>query len=448
MSKPSKRKSYRPRILVALSIVVIVLVFFLPLQSPAEQDGTSFLSTQWGGHLRAIGTVSWIDDDSLFATQDTGPYWDGQGELRLKNDLFMGKRLQLETHYELVDQSGDTIEVRNRLGLSSGTGILGLLSGQEINDDRQLMNLTHILDEGDRHVAYHRLDRLNLTYNGAWGTLRLGRQALTWGNGLIFNPMDLFNPFSPTTVVRDYKAGDDMAHLQIPLGTGEAQFLYLPRRDGKTGDVADDQTSYASKWHFPLAGMAIDFMAARHFSDHLIGAGATGYLGGAAWRFDSLYTFLDMDDEQVGFWQIVANMDYAWGWFGRNFYGLIEYYYNGLGYSDDYEKALDDPALSDRLSRGELFTFGRHYLAGQIQIELHPLLQSHWAAIVNLDDMSLIFQPQLIWDVALNWQLIAGATIYSGGDDTEYGGFNVSDGLLSFKLAPSDSAFLWLTYYF
>lgn len=447
MSKQLNRKSLLQWTCIVLSAVALVLTL-LPLKTMAEKDDTSFFSTQWGGHLRAIGTVSWIENESLFATHDSGPYWDGQGELRLKNELFMGKRLRLETHYELVDQTGDTLEARNGLGLSSTTGIMGLLVGEEVNDDRRLMNLTRILDEGDRHVAYHRLDRLNLAYSDSWGTLRLGRQALTWGNGLIFNPMDLFNPFAPTTVLRDYKAGDDMAHLQIPLGAGEAQFLYLPRRDRQTGDVAEDQTSYASKWHFPVAGMEIDFMAARHFSDHLIGAGATGYLGGAAWRFDSLYTFLDKDDEPVGFWQIVANMDYAWGWFGKNIYGLIEYYYNGLGYTDDYHKALADSVLLDRLSRGELFTLGRHYLAGQLQIELHPLLQSHWSVIVNLADSSSIFQPQLMWDVALNWQLIAGATFYSGSDDTEYGGFDTSVGLLSFEVAPSDNVFLWLSYYF
>jgi hypothetical protein len=447
MRPPRNRISLRQWTRRLLSAVALALVL-APLQSLADQDDTSFFNAQWGGHLRAIGSVSRIDDDSLFATRDTGPYWDGQGELRLKNQLFMGKRLQLETHYELVDQTGDTLEARNGLGFSSTSGITGVLVGQSMGDDHRLMNLTRILDEGDRHVAYHRLDRLNLTYSDAWGTLRLGRQALTWGNGLIFNPVDLFNPFAPTTVLRDYKAGDDMAFLQIPLGTGEAQFIYLPRREPETGDVADDRSSYASKWHFPAAGMEIDFMAARHFRDHLFGAGATGYLGGAAWRFDSLYTLLDMDDEQTGFWQLVANMDYAWGWFGKNIYGLMEYCYNGLGYTDDYSKALADPVLSDRLLRGEMFTLGRHYLAGQLQIELHPLLQSHWTATVNLADSSLVFQPQLMWDVALNWQLIAGATLYSGDHQTEYGGFDASFGLWSFKVVPSNTAFLWLTYYF
>ena len=141
-------------------------------------------------------------------------------------------------------------------------------------------------------------------------------------------------------------------------------------------------------------------------------------------------------------------MDYAWGWFGKNFYGLIEYYFNESGFTDNYEEALTDPVLSERLERGELFTLGKHYLAGQLQIELHPLLQSHWVTIVNLSDTSLIFQPQFTWDVALNWQLIAGASIYAGDDETEFGGFDTDVGLFSFKVAPSDSVFLWLTYYF
>ena len=49
--------------------------------------------------------------------------------------------------------------------------------------------------------------------------------------------MDLFNPFSPTAVQRDYKVGDDMAHVQLPLNTGELQMLYLPRRDPVAGEA-------------------------------------------------------------------------------------------------------------------------------------------------------------------------------------------------------------------
>jgi len=38
---------------------------------------------------------------------------------------------------------------------------------------------------------------------------------LSWGNGLVFSPMDIVNPFDPTAVDTEYKAGDDMLYGQI-----------------------------------------------------------------------------------------------------------------------------------------------------------------------------------------------------------------------------------------
>jgi hypothetical protein len=318
-----------------------------------------------------------------------------------------------------------------------------------VNDDRRVLNLTHVLSEGDAYVVYHRLDRLNLNYTTSWGTVRLGRQALTWGNGLIFNPVDLFNPFSPIAVQKDYKTGDDMLHLQMPVGQGEIQMLYQPRRDPDTGKVRDDQSSYAAKWHLSLNALEIDLMGARHYSDILLAAGAVGYLGEAAWRVDALYSRLDDHRDQRDFWQIVANLDYAWMWFGKNIYGLIEFYYSGLGRGHgDYAQALTDVQLSQRLDRGELFTLGRVYLAGQVRAELHPLLQTSLITIVNLADPSAILQPQMEWDLATDWQLIAGANLCQGSNDTEFGGFYADVDGTQVKVGPANSVYLWLTCYF
>jgi hypothetical protein len=73
---------------------------------------------------------------------------------------------------------------------------------------------------------------LNFTFKPSWGSVRIGRQAITWGNGLIFNPMDLFNPFPPADIQRDYKVGDDMALAQVALPySADLQLLYVVRRD-------------------------------------------------------------------------------------------------------------------------------------------------------------------------------------------------------------------------
>jgi hypothetical protein len=417
----------------------------------AEPDKGLFanLNMEWGGYLRAIGNVSWLEDDTIYQFVGHDPYYDGQLEWRLKNTLNMGSRWSLETHYELVALGGDFYEDTRKLAQTLPIAVSDLLvPAQVIEDDYRFFDLGRVLTEKDRYLVYNRLDRLNLTYNTDWGTVRLGRQALTWGNGLIFNPMDLFDPFAPTAVQRDYKVGEDMAFAQIPVGQDGLQMLYIPRRDPQTGNLDDTNSAYAAKYHLVLSDLEMDIMAARNFDDPVAGLGASGYWGGAAWRIDALYTDLTNSADRSGFFQVVANMDYAWTWGGKNVYGLVEFYYNGLGRTGDYAKALTEQALVERLSRGEMFTLGRYYLAGQLQVELHPLVQSQTTAIVNLSDPSGLLQPQFTWSVTENVQAILGAQWHWGRRGSEFGGYPVTVDGIAITAAPADRVYLWLTYYY
>jgi hypothetical protein len=452
IKKPNRSKS------LTVCLVVCCLAVMLLFRSTARagQDDDvqkdpffSAMEMDWGGYLRAIGTVSRVDDQPLYPHADSDPLLDGQLEWRLKNRLSMGPRWTVQTHYELVAFGGDTFEYAADLDRMVPVSLAPFLSFSDaVNDDRRLFDLTHVLTETDRYLAYHRLDRLNLTYARDGGTVRLGRQALTWGDGLVFNPMDLFNPFSPTAVQRDYKVGDDMAHVQLPIGPSETQLLYLPRRDPATGNLEEEDASYAVKYHAPAGPIEMDVMAARHYGDGIVGWGGSGYLGETAWRINTVYTLLDGESRQDNFFQIVANMDYAWMWGGKNVYGLVEFFYNGLGLAGNYENIVTDTDLLERLSRGELFTIGRYYLAGQVQVEVHPLVHLHTTAIVNLSDPSGILQPQVLWDVLNDWQIIAGLQWHWGGQGSEYGGYDLTVDGTTVNVSPADRAYLWLTCYF
>jgi hypothetical protein len=429
-------------------LALIAALFLLPVcrTASAAPGNGSTVEVNWGGHLRAIATATAIDDQPIYQYADTGPYYDGQAELRLKSEIFMGSYWSLETHYEAVAAGGDTRENTSKLRrMFPGQFADACTACAIISDDQRFFNLTHPLVTEDDYIVYHRLDRLNLTYTPSWGSLRIGRQALTWGNGMIFNPMDLFNPFAPTTVQRDYKAGDDMVLGQAYIGRHEGQVLYAPRRDADSGELRDSQSSYAGKLHLSLDGLETDIMAARHHDDHIVAWGATGDLGDAAWRLNAVYTFVNEEYRRDDFLQAVANLDYAWVWGGKNVYGLLEFYYNGLGRGDDYDRAVSEPYTRDRLSRGDLFTSGRYYMAGLLQIELHPLLHNDWTVIVNLKDPSGLVLPQLLWDVTTNTQVILGAQLHWGAEDTEYGGFDTSLAGRTVRIAPQDRIYLWLT---
>jgi hypothetical protein len=416
-------------------------------EDPSHRDPCKNINLEWGGHLKARGTVSWPHKESMFGLVGTGAYYDGSMEGRLKNRLSYKDRIYLETHYEMTLSGGDTRRKQANLkrfysALFNST----LFLTEPIEDDRRFMDLTHTIEEDEGYILYHRLDRLSLTLMPDWGSIIVGRQAITWGNGLLFNPMDLFNPFSPTDIEREYKVGDDMISAQLPVtDTGDFQLLYVPRRDPSTGRVKNDQSSLAGKFHFALGTTEFDLMGARHYEDTIVGLGSTGYLGDAAWRFNTTYTFADEDTGKQGFFAFVINMDYSWVWCEKNLYGFLEFYYTDLG-NDDYGAAYTDPDILERLYRGERFTLGRAYTGGNIQIELHPLFNVYLTVINNLEDLSGIVQPRAVWDMTQNIQMVFGGNIYYGGSDTEYGGFRIPD--VPFLIKPSSSIFLWLNYYF
>ena len=416
--------------------------------SPSDQtESPSFrqkIDTHWGGRLKTSGRVSQTDEDTIFEPVGTGTYWDGSFNFRLINETFFSDKVVTDVAYELIGAGGDTVRKTNELqeffpNLPANV----FFFGTPLDDERRLMDLTDTIVDEDSYFLVQRLDRLSLALMPQWGSIKIGRQAITWGNGFVFNPFDLFNPFPPTAIDRDYKVGDDMLNVQASLpALGDIQGLYVARRDPDSDSVTTDQASLAGKLHMAAGTTEIEIMAAKHFEDEVVGAGTAGYIGDAAWRLDATWTFLDDDDDYLS---LVANMDYSWVWFKKNFYGFVEYYFNGIG-EDDYQEAVLNPAIAERVARGELFALGRNYLSGHIQLELHPLFQVFLTSINNVEDPSGILQPYATWDIAQNLQLTGGLNVSYGAKDTEYGGFTLPGS--DIRTRSPDNAYLWLFYYF
>ena len=423
--------------------VLLTLVCFGSSSASESNPWYKTLSPEWGGHIRGRGTGSWPDEETVQGASGPAPYYDGIADIRIKNKVSFGHWGYFDTHYEAVLWGGDSWRTTRALEELS-PGLVNLF-GAAPDDSTSFMDLTWT-DANDDHLFYHRIDRLVLTVQPEWGVFRIGRQALTWGNGLIFNPMDLFNPFEPTDILRDYKVGEDMVTADFTLGeTGGLQLVYVPRRNPTSDDLTWDQSSLGAKWHFALGTTELDVMAARNYEDDVIGLGSTGYLGDAAWRMDATWTFLDDQSRDDGFLSLVANIDYSWVWFRKNMYGLLEFYFNGLG-ADDYGQAYSNPDILIRLIRGEMFTIGRTYLAGEVQMELHPLFSIYLSVINNMADPSGLWQPRAVWDMTGDLQMTFGGSVYYGASGTEYGGFELDDTRVVTK--PANSAFVWLTYFF
>lgn len=442
-----------------LRLVLIVLtgLFLVFVQPPAGagqkgevSDSVGWIDridAEWSGYLRTSALVSASEGGTFLNPEGSSEiFYDGSSEFRLKNKLYFGRDLVLTAHYLLSGFYGDILknspELKKRQSVQVGRG---LFPGFAEEDRTGLFDFSRTFTRNEGFLGRHRLDRLYFSLVKSRGTLNLGRQALTWGNGLVFHPFDLFNPFSPTAIITDYKTGQDMASLLLPLGSdAELDLLYVPGRDRQSSKVGWDASSLAGKLHLFAFGCEFDVLAAHHFQDLVLGFGARGSLENAAWRLDLTWT---EPEQSPGYLSLVANIDRSWVWMEKNFYGFFEVYYHGLGVEEP-ETVLEKPGLVARIQRGEIFVLSRVYLAPGMEVELHPLLRAQMNLILNTGDGSGLLQPKLTWDPRADLEVIVGANLYFGDKGSEFGGFDLSTQAGEMRFQEPNAAFAWLTWYF
>lgn len=391
-----------------------------------------------GGHMKLRWLGSSYPDDSAYREVFGELANDEYADLRLK---FSGsrERFGFQADYQVIGQWGDSLDLP-----VDANGLL-LLPPSLPNDDQRWWDLTDTISDNSSQGLVQRLDRLNVSYTGESTVLRFGRQAVSWGNGLIFNPVDFFNPFNPTAVDTEYKLGEDMFYGQYLLGSGsDWQGVFVQRRD-EEGHANSEQRTVALKFHGFGLESEYDLLLAENFNEFIVGVGGLTNLGEAVMRGD--ITLTDARDGWVA--SAVANWSWSWVLAGCNATVALEYYYNGFGLAeDDYtpEKVLADRDLAERLQRGELYTIGRHQMAGSLQVELAPLVNITTNLFANLEDGSALAQLVLQWDVAQDWQLLAATTAPVGSKGTEYGG--IDTGIENLTLGVGPSLLVQLGWYF
>jgi hypothetical protein len=410
-------------------------LWLLNPQASYAADETSLFK---GGHAKYFFLLNTYPEDSFFRDYIDSPAIDNNGDLRLKFAERKDK-LSFAADYQMVAQHGDSVTLSNSLPGNV------LIPDRVPSDDFRLFDLTHVIHDADNSILAHRLDRMYVDYSSANTVVRLGRQAISWGNGMIYTPMDFFNPFDPAAVDKEYKTGDDMAYGQYLLDNGDdLQAVWVIRRD-VNGDVSSEVDSVAAKYHGFFADREIDFLLAQHFDDTIIGFGGISDLGEAIWRGDITVTRTSSKDVP----SLVTSLTYSWVGWGHNISGIAEYFYNGFGqHKDQYDTAslAKNPDLTDRIIRGELFTIGRHYIALSAMVEMTPLWMLTPNMFINADDGSFFAQLVSSYDLKQDWQLLVAAGLPFGSAGTEYGG--IDSGIPGKQLSSGFNVFAQLAWYF
>ncbi len=402
------------------------LLTLLVVSSAAMADDSNF---EFTGHTKLNATGQTYPDDSALRALFDSNSLDAQADARL-NIEWRSNGWGFNADYQLVGLHGEYIEF--------GRGLP--------TDDRRLFNLTDVISESGDNALLHRLDRLWLGYSSEKTVVRFGRQALSWGNGLFYAPMDLVNPFDPATIDTEYKAGDDMLYAQYLRDSGDdVQGAAVIRRNALSGDVESEVATYAVKYHGFAGELEYDVLLAESYADTVLGLGLGRSIGGAHWGSDLVITDTDSDT----YVQFVTNLSYSWVFKDKNMSGAIEYHYNGFGQSDSRYDPLSlaqNPELLARIARGQMFTLGKHYLAGSVMIEMTPLWTVTPVLLANVGDPSALLQLMTNYSLGDNTILLGSINMPMGSSGTEFGG--IESGQTDLYLSAGPSVFAQIAWYF
>lgn len=400
----------------------LFLIYFTVVLSSFAEDS---LST--GGHLKYQG--SYLDDIS----------GGGSGELNEVDG-------RLKAHFH---DGGWSFDIHAQL-LAAGssrtfTSLLGERQGDILPADRlRLARLTSKFSDSGHGEGEIRSDRLSATYTAEIGSVTVGRQAYSLGNGLTFSVMDVLNPFSPVAIDKDYKPGDDLVLLKLHLlSLGDTDIIVAPKRRLDDGKLESDSSSGLINQKMRIDSLSVDSVVlAGSQEGHLIyGIGASRDFLGATLRSDIVMHHFNDSDQKVSF---LVNADRGFECFNRNCYGFLEFFHSGVGSTSDgyYLPNKDRDYL---LSYGELYTLGKNYTSLGGRLELGPLLNLYLSHILNLQDKSSVIQGRINWDIYQDTVLQFGVTEPIGSSGDEFG--NVTD-VLRAKIKKNSEVFMRLEFYF
>jgi hypothetical protein len=378
-------------------VATIVAVLTVPAVGASAQEVT------WGGSIRAFQFVQ------TETTPETGTdRRDAElAILRLTSEVWFAGTWRLLTHGVLTFRS------------PAVTGVEGIADFSP----PAFLPLQTTVAEGRHAALLAELDRLNI--QGNIGRLRVigGRQAITWGTNYFWPALDLFAPFRPFQIDRDYKPGVDAVRLTLPVGAFseiEAVGAVLGdsrRRDGAAGVLA----------RIHLGRADVGAMGGYFHEDSVVGGFVTADMRGTGVRGEITRTYSgDPEDVLRGrerFWRASVGIDRL---LAPVLTVMLEAAFNGYGF--------DDPALypllanADRTVRGEVTALGRRHAGLSLDWQIHPLWRLVNSMLASLTDGSALWAPTVRWSTSDETEVLFGAQVSlgQGRDDrglpqSEYG---------------------------
>ena len=349
-----------------------------------------------GGDLKAF-TVASFPFDSLLLPEEPNLMVIGDGRLKLSAKV--GDAWKMGFHHAVTTATPSApsqIEEMFDLDTGSGGSTMGFGTGVGLTAPEAIELSWTAFPDSD-WMLRGRTDRLWVSWEAGPARVTLGRQAISFGTGRFFTPLDLVNPFSPATIDSEYKPGVDS--LRLDLFSGVSSRLGLAAAYGGDWDV--DGMVFALAGNTTVGVSDLGAFVGEVFGDFVVGASIESGVGTVGLHSD---VSLTLPQDADAFVRGVTGVDLTPT--GTTFVSIEAYVQTfGAARAEEYLDVSTDP----RVVRGEVWQLGRYYLGVSVNQEITPLFSANLAMIANLGDPSMLVMPGLSYSVSERSDVVAGA---------------------------------------
>ena len=358
--------------------------FLLCLAFSTQSSEHDSLTLEFSYRASVIANLAYLDaSSSTFLDSNSNWASADQESFRMMVNG-QGKRLNWEVHIKTARQSSSTSI------LSPSEPFASVFRYDNLSNDR--------IDEQSpsRNIRWlYDIDRLNVSYQGEQHSLTLGRQALDFGSGRIWQAFNVFGGFRPTDLDTVYKPGIDALHWQYyPESLSTLSFTYsLSAKDAPFDNsfLLSYQRLIAENWQ-------VGFLAGQVLEKSLVGISIESDHQGLGYRGEIVVYQSPRSNELET--HAVLGFDFQWD---NGLLLIAEAFFNDYG-----TVALDELGTRENplLESGIFNQIGRIGIGMGLSKELSPLIQGSFTTLVSPLEESISSLHQ----VAINSSL---------SDDTE-----------------------------
>jgi hypothetical protein len=304
-------------------------------------------------------------------------------------------RLRVEPEFRTGAGTTFSLAYEQRLRYTSasmvGIAAIGILPS-ELATPYRIEPLVWRASESAHGAWRHEIDRANAQVHTRRADLTIGRQAIGWGRGVMFTSVDLFAPFSPLEVDREWRSGVDAIRGDIKLTDRSSIDLV-----GAFGDSLDG-SAFAARARGYAGTIDVEIAGGRRGQDLFAGVTSSAALGdgevhgeAAAFRVPS-----GMDHDVV--WKAVVGGSYRFP-IGAGILAYAEYHYSGLGagHPEEILTLVTTPSFVGRFIRGDMQILSRHAVGVTGSYEPSPEITYSGQWLHNPEDESGVVVPAMTY---------------------------------------------------